>query len=73
MQLRVLLVGNCVGVSGYDIVEVRDQDVVSELLFVDAWEKGFVPLLGGCLRVRQIRRVWPNLTLKNMPPSTEIC
>jgi hypothetical protein len=44
-------------VTAHDYVEA----VIEDLRFLQAWERGDVPLLGAILRVRQIRRANPAL------------
>ncbi len=44
-------------VSAHDFVEA----VIEDLRYLQAWERGEVPLLGAVLRVRQIRRANPAL------------
>ncbi len=44
-------------VSAHDFVEA----VIEDLRYLEAWERGDIPLLGAVLRVRQIRRANPAL------------
>jgi len=44
-------------VSAHDFIEA----VIEDLRYLEAWERGDIPLLGAILRVRQIRRANPAL------------
>jgi hypothetical protein len=46
--------------------DIRDQDLIKDLLFLEAWEQGFVPWSRAAsvvIRVRQLRRANPELQI----------
>jgi hypothetical protein len=51
-----------VAVSHRGFVQAHERDIIDELEFLTAWEKGLFPSLSAFLRVRQIRRAHPGLT-----------
>ena len=63
-------------ISG-DELTVHNQDLIRDLLFLDAWEKGFVPWSTAAsvvFRVRQLRRANPRLQdLKRTLDNKNLC
>jgi hypothetical protein len=62
MQSRPPLGESFVAVSHSGFVQAHERDIIDELQFLAAWEKGLFPSLSAFLRVRQIRRAHPGLT-----------
>jgi hypothetical protein len=69
MQMQMMVEEYLVGALRNGAAAQRADAAVDDLLFLAAWERGFIPGPSAFLRIRQIRRAHPGLTLvSDWPP-----